>query len=71
VRLQSQPVPPPGQLPRYSGAIDAVKKKVHELEDKWKHFWGVNLVHPLVWISMSLLEPVLESRSPSWPPQVS
>ncbi|GJU60709.1 serine/threonine-protein kinase Nek5 [Tanacetum coccineum] len=38
VRLQSQPVPPPGQLPRYSGAIDAVKKKVHELEDKWKQF---------------------------------
>ncbi|GKD14349.1 mitochondrial carnitine/acylcarnitine carrier-like protein, partial [Tanacetum coccineum] len=31
VRLQSQPVPPPGQLPRYSGAIDAVKKKVHEI----------------------------------------
>lgn len=26
VKLQSQPVPPPGQLPRYSGAIDAVKQ---------------------------------------------
>lgn len=26
VKLQSQPVPPPGQLPRYLGAIDAVKK---------------------------------------------
>ncbi|KAF5774624.1 putative mitochondrial carrier domain superfamily [Helianthus annuus] len=26
VKLQSQPTPPPGQLPRYSGAIDAVKQ---------------------------------------------
>ncbi|XP_076908418.1 mitochondrial carnitine/acylcarnitine carrier-like protein isoform X2 [Bidens hawaiensis] len=26
VKLQSQPTPPPGQLPKYSGAIDAVKK---------------------------------------------
>lgn len=26
VKLQSQPTPPPGQLPQYSGAIDAVKK---------------------------------------------
>ncbi|GJY90094.1 mitochondrial carnitine/acylcarnitine carrier-like protein [Tanacetum coccineum] len=26
VKLQSQPVPPPGQRPRYSGAIDAVKQ---------------------------------------------
>ncbi|KAK9059403.1 hypothetical protein SSX86_022023 [Deinandra increscens subsp. villosa] len=26
VKLQSQPVPPPGQLPKYSGAIDAVKQ---------------------------------------------
>lgn len=26
VKLQSQPVPPPGQPPRYSGAIDAVKQ---------------------------------------------
>ncbi|KAJ0922086.1 putative mitochondrial carrier domain protein [Helianthus annuus] len=28
VKLQSQPVPPPGQLPRYSGAIDAVKQTI-------------------------------------------
>lgn len=26
VKLQSQPIPQPGQLPRYSGAIDAVKQ---------------------------------------------
>jgi solute carrier family 25 (mitochondrial carnitine/acylcarnitine transporter), member 20/29 len=26
VKLQSQPVPPPGQLLKYSGAIDAVKQ---------------------------------------------
>ncbi|KAJ0736748.1 putative mitochondrial carrier domain superfamily [Helianthus annuus] len=26
VKLQSQPTPLPGQLPKYSGAIDAVKK---------------------------------------------
>nr|GEU72572.1 DNA helicase [Tanacetum cinerariifolium] len=30
VRLQSQLVPPPGQLPRYSGAIYAVKKKTKD-----------------------------------------
>ena len=28
VKLQSQPTPPPGQLPKYSGAIDAVKKTI-------------------------------------------
>ncbi|XP_022032530.1 mitochondrial carnitine/acylcarnitine carrier-like protein [Helianthus annuus] len=28
VKLQSQPVPPPGQLPRYSGAIDTVKQTI-------------------------------------------
>jgi len=28
VKLQSQPVPLPGQLPKYSGAIDAVKQTV-------------------------------------------
>ncbi|KAK7366926.1 hypothetical protein VNO80_08929 [Phaseolus coccineus] len=28
VKLQSQPIPLPGQLPRYSGAIDAVKQTV-------------------------------------------
>ncbi|CAI9293627.1 unnamed protein product [Lactuca saligna] len=28
VKLQSQPVPPPGQRPKYSGAIDAVKQTV-------------------------------------------
>ncbi|KAJ0686428.1 putative mitochondrial carrier domain superfamily [Helianthus annuus] len=28
VKLQSQPVPPPGQLPRYSGAIDVVKQTI-------------------------------------------
>ncbi|PON65529.1 Mitochondrial substrate/solute carrier [Trema orientale] len=26
VKLQSQPVPPPGQLPKYAGAMDAVKQ---------------------------------------------
>ncbi|XP_042510503.1 mitochondrial carnitine/acylcarnitine carrier-like protein [Macadamia integrifolia] len=28
VKLQSQPIPSPGQLPKYSGAIDAVKKTI-------------------------------------------
>jgi len=28
VKLQSQPVPPPGQLPKYSGAFDAVKQTI-------------------------------------------
>ncbi|XP_051117518.1 mitochondrial carnitine/acylcarnitine carrier-like protein [Andrographis paniculata] len=28
VKLQSQPAPSPGQLPKYSGAIDAVKKTI-------------------------------------------
>lgn len=28
VKLQSQPVPPPGQLPKYAGAIDAVKQTI-------------------------------------------
>lgn len=28
VKLQSQPTPAPGQLPRYTGAIDAVKQTV-------------------------------------------
>lgn len=28
VKLQSQPTPAPGQLPKYSGAIDAVKQTV-------------------------------------------
>ena len=26
VKLQSQPVPPPGQLPKYAGAMDAVRQ---------------------------------------------
>lgn len=28
VKLQSQPAPPPGQLPKYSGAVDAVKQTI-------------------------------------------
>ena len=28
VKLQSQPVPPPGQPPRYAGAMDAVRQTI-------------------------------------------
>ncbi|KAJ0510510.1 putative mitochondrial carrier domain superfamily [Helianthus annuus] len=40
VKLQSLPVPPPGQLPRYSGAMDAVKQTI-AAEGPWGLYKGM------------------------------